>query len=171
MLDLAWTTQRFVSPPAAQRRVLVLVDRATADLRLLAQIAPATALPPASVIWLWVVTPSTVVSWGALLADSGDCTRMMLVALGERMEEARRYMMPLRHACAVADIPCQVHILHGTVAESVVRLARGEAVEQVLLPSADGLIYGQPTQELAMMLARRLTVPVGILEQPSARPH
>ena len=163
MIDLTWTTHRFVSPPAAQQRVLVLVDRASADMRLLAKLAPATALPPSAIVWLWVVTPGAVVSWGALLAESGDRTRILLSALTERMEEARRYMTPLQHACNRANIPCQTHVLHGAVAESVVRLARGEEVEQVLLATTGGDIYGQPSQELASSLGRRLTIPVGIL--------
>lgn len=164
MIDLTWTTQRFVCPPASQRRVLMLVDRASADVRILQKLAPANALPPSSVIWLWVVTPSAVVSWGALLAESGDRTRLVLAALGERIEEARKYLTPIQRACVTAEIPFQIHILHGAVAESVVRLARGEEVEQVLIPNADGGIYGQAPQELATALARRLTVPVGLLE-------
>lgn len=164
MLDLTWTTHRFVSPPVAKQRVLVLVDRASADITLLDKLAPAAALPPSSVVWLWVVTPGAVVSWGALLAESGDRTRLLLSALGERMEEARRYVTPLQMACQRAEIPCQTHILHGAVAESVVRLARGEAVEQVLLAASGGALYGQPSQELASSLAKRLSVPVGLLE-------
>jgi hypothetical protein len=164
MLDLSWTTHRFVSPPTAQRRVLVLVDRASADARILAKLAPATDVPPAALIWLWVVTPGAVVSWGALLAESGDRTRILLSALSERMEEARRYMTPLQRACTIAEIPCQTHILHGAVIESVVRLARGEEVEQVLLAANGGSLYGQPPQELAATLSRRMPVPVGILE-------
>ena len=164
MIDLTWTTHRFVSPPAAQRRVMVLVDRASADVRVLGKIAPTSALPPASIVWLWVVTPGSVVSWGALLAESGDRTRLLLSALGERMEEARRYMTPLQRACVSAEIPCQTHVLHGAVAESVVRLARSEAVEQVLLATNGDTIYGQLPQELAATLTNRLTVPVGILE-------
>lgn len=162
MIDLTWTTHRFVSPPVAQQRVLVLVDRASADVRLLKQLLPAQ--PPAAVVWLWVVTPGAVVSWGALLAESGDRTRLLLAALGERMEEARRSMTPLQVACQRADLRCQTHILHGAVAESVVRLARSEAVEQVLLAATGGTLYGQPAQELAATLARRLSVPVGLLE-------
>jgi hypothetical protein len=164
MIDLTWTTHRFVSPSTAQRRVLVLVDRATADPRLLGKLVPTPTQSPAAIIWLWVVTPGAVVSWGALMAESGDRTRILLSALGERMEEARRYMTPLQYACNNADIPCQTHILHGAVTESVVRLARGESVEQVLLATANHAIYGQPSQDLASSLVRRLAVPVGILE-------
>jgi hypothetical protein len=164
MLDLGWMTQRFVSPPAARRRVLVLVDRASSDVRLLSKVAPNDIVPPAAIVWLWVVTPGAVVSWGALLAESGDRTRIVLSALSERMEEARRFLTPLQHQCKHATIPCQIHVLHGTVVESVVRLARGEEVEQVLLASEGGSLYGQPPQELAASLARRLALPVGILE-------
>src|SRR5215207_1767085 len=164
MIDLTWATQRFVSPSTAQRRVMVLVDRASADIRLLKQLAPTNTLPPASLVWLWVVTPGAVVSWGALMSESGDRTRMMLAALAERIEEARKYVTPLQRACAVAEISCQIHILHGAVVESIVRLARGEEVEQILIPNADGGIYGQAPQELASTLAHRLPVPVGILE-------
>jgi hypothetical protein len=98
------------------------------------------------------------------MAESGDRTRILLSALGERMEEARRYMTPLQVAANRADIPCQTHVLHGTVVESVVRLARGEAIEQLLLASAQGSLYGQPPQELAATLSQRLAVPVGIVE-------
>ena len=164
MIDLSWTTQRFDSPPTAQRRVLVVVDRNSADARLMPKLAPRTDLPPAAVIWLWVVTPGAVVSWGALLAESGDRTRLLLSALSERMEEARRFLTPLQRACHVADVPCQTHILHGTVVESAVRLAGSEQVDQVLLATADGAIYEQSSQDLATTLAKRLTVPVGILE-------
>ncbi len=163
MIDLSWTTHRFVSPPTAQRRVLVLVDRNSADARLLHKLASPNDIPPAAVIWLWVVTPSAVVSWGALLAESGDRTRILLSALSERMEEARRFLTPLQRACNAADVPCQTHVLHGAVGESVVRLARGEEVEQVLLAGTDGTIYGQAPQELAASLAQRLSVPVSIL--------
>src|SRR4051812_42274618 len=124
MIDLTWTTHRFASPSSAKRRVLVLVDQASADARLIRKVAPVDALPPASIVWLWVVTPGAVVSWGALLSESGDRTRILLSALSERMEEARRYMTPLQVASNSANIPCQTHILHGTVTESVVRLAR-----------------------------------------------
>ncbi len=164
MIDLSWTTHRFVSPPAAQQRILVLIDRDSAHLRILKKLAPTTAQPPASIVWLWVVTPGAVVSWGALLAESGDRTRLLLSALGERMEEARRYMTPLQRACVSAEIPWQTHVLHGAVAESVVRLARNEAPDHVLLATSGDTLYGQPAQELASTLARRLTVPVGILE-------
>jgi len=163
MIDLTWTTHRFASPSSAKRRVLVLVDQASADARLIRKVAPVDALPPASIVWLWVVTPGAVVSWGALLSESGDRTRILLSALSERMEEARRYMTPLQVASNSANIPCQTHILHGTVTESVVCLARGEGVEQALLAASSGSLYGQPAQELASTLARRLTVPVGII--------
>lgn len=164
MIDLSWTTHRFVSPATAQRRVLVVVDRASADARLLEKLVPTNDVPPAAIVWLWVVTPGAVVSWGALLAESGDRTRILLSALTERMEEARRYVTPLQRACNLAEIPCQTHVLHGAVAESVVRLARGEEAESVLLATVDGSIYGQPAQELAATLTRRLALPVGILE-------
>jgi hypothetical protein len=95
----------------------------------------------------------------------------MLAALGERMEEARRYLTPIQRACAVANLPCQIHILHGAVAESVVRLARAEQVDQILLPAADGALYGSSPQELAMTLAQRLAIPVGILDEQSVRTH
>jgi len=164
MIDLTWTTHRFAALPTAKRRVLVLVDQDSADSSLVCKVAPLSALPPASIIWLWVVTPVAVVSWGALLAESGGRTRILLSALSERMEEARRYMTPLQVVSNNAAIPCQTHILHGTVTESVVRLARGEGVEQTLLATAGGSLYGQPAQELATTLARRLTIPVGVLE-------
>lgn len=164
MIDLTWTTQRFVSPSVAQKRVMVVVDRDSANWRLVEKLAPPAAVPPATIVWLWVVTPSAVVSWGALMAEHGDRTRLLLAALGERMEEARRCMTPLQQACNRIEIPCQTHILHGTVAESAVRLARGEAVDQVLLASVGESIYGQPTQELAATLSQRLTMPVGIFE-------
>lgn len=163
MIDLSWTTNHFVSPSAAQQRVLVLVDQASADPQLLKKLAPATALPPASIVWLWVVTPGAVVSWGALLAESGDRTRMLLAALTERMAEARRYLTPLQHACNFANISCETHVLHGPVDESVVRLARSEDVEQVLLAKQGNHLYGQPAQALAATLTRRLTIPVGIV--------
>jgi hypothetical protein len=80
------------------------------------------------------------------------------------MEEARRFLTPLQRACNMADVACQTHVLHGPVVESVVRLARSEEVEQILLASAEGAIYGRAPQELAALLAQRLTVPVGILD-------
>ena len=72
-------------------------------------------------------------------------------------------MTPLQRACYLADVPCQTHVLHGAVVESVVRLARGEGVEQVLLATADGALYGQSSQDLTKSLTQRLTIPVGIL--------
>lgn len=164
MIDLSWTTQRFDSPPTAQRRVLVVVDRNSADARLMQKLAPRADLPPAAVIWLWVVTPGAVVSWGALLAESGDRTHLLLSALSKRMDEARHFLTPLQRACHIADVPCQTHILHGAVVESVVRLARIELAEQVLLATADGAIYEQSSQDLATTLTQRLNMPIGILE-------
>jgi hypothetical protein len=164
MLDLSWITQPFVSPPLANRRVLVLVNHATAQPRLLNQLTPATTTPPASIVLLWVVTPSSVVSWGALLAESGDRTHLLLAALSERIEEARRRMAPLHRACAAANIPCETHVVHGAIVDSVIRVTRDEKIDQVLLPTVGGAVYGQPSQELAATLSRRLTVPVGMVE-------
>ncbi len=169
MLDLSWTHHAFVVPPMANHRVLVLVDHATAHPRLLGQLAPTTAIPPGRVLLLWVVTPSSVVSWGALLAEPNDRTHMMLSAVSERMEEARRRLLPLQRACSASSIPCQVHIVHGSVAESVVRLARDEQVDQVLLPVAEGAIYGQSPQEFATLLSRRLTIAVGMIAFDSSQ--
>jgi hypothetical protein len=117
MIKLPWASQRELLPSTAGRRVLVLVDRASAYTRLVAELAPAGEMPPSSIVWLWVVTPGAVVSWGALFAESGDRTRMLLSALNERMEEARRFMTPLQRACHIEGIPCQSHILHGAVLE------------------------------------------------------
>jgi hypothetical protein len=164
MLDLSWTIQPFVSLPLANRRVLVLVNHATAQPRLLNQLTSTTATPPAAIVLLWVVTPNSVVSWGALLAESGDRTHLLLAALSERIEEARRRMVPLQRACAVANISCETHVVHGAITESVIRVTRDEKIDQVLLPTVGGAVYGQPSQDLAMTLAKRLTVPVGTVE-------
>jgi hypothetical protein len=164
MFDLSMTTPPLVAPSTSEQRLLILVDRAGVKSGAIHKVTVGPASPPASVIWMWVVTPGAVVSWGALLAEPGDRTRLLLAALGERMEEARRCIAPLQRACALAEIPCQTHIVHGAVIESVVRLARTEPVDQVLLLATDGTLYDQPGAALGSALAQRLPMAVRVLE-------
>lgn len=164
MFDLSMTTPHLVTPPATGQRLLILVDRAGVKNGAMHKVIVGPASPPASITWMWVVTPGAVVSWGALLAEPGDRTRLLLVALGERMEEARRYLSPLQRACASAEIPCRTHVVHGAIAESVVRLARTEPVDQVLLLATGGMLYDQPGGALGSALAQRLPIPVRVWE-------
>jgi hypothetical protein len=164
MLDLTWNVERTTAPPVAGERLLVVVERATAHPRLLSALLPNTGPLPASVAWVWVVTPGAVVSWGALLAEPMDRTNVLMAALAERMEEARRRLLPLQRACVAASVPAQIHIVHGAAPESVVRVARECEAARVLLPTHAGTVYGQSPQELARALGRRLSCPVGLLD-------
>jgi hypothetical protein len=163
MLDFSYVAHRVQCPPAEGRRVLVLVDpHATQPSWVKAWLhAHGT---PLEVSLLWVVTPSALMTWGALSADPMERTSVLLAALGERMERAHRKMAPLRQAYHAAQIPCTLQVVHGPVVESVARIAAEACADQVLLPPTTGTGYGHAPAELAALLARQIACPVVLLD-------
>jgi len=153
-------------PSVTGPRVLVLLDPDTARPHVLAHIE-ATGMKPGLIVLLWVVTPSELMTWGALAAEPvADRTGAMLAALGERMAGARRRLAPLHWACQRAEIPVQVQIAHGTVMESLVKAVHDAEIDRVIIPAHDEVVRGQPARPLVDALARRLTCAVELL--PSA---
>lgn len=152
--------QGTAAPPL---RVLIPVDRVTAHPRLLARVQ--ADLPHSELVLVWIVTPSAVLTWGALLAEPvEERSRVMLAALGERMDEARRRLDPLQRAAHATGLKVRTQVVHGATAEMLVRVARAEQAGRVLIPSNGGDLYGHPPQELAMLMRRRLTCPVDTLD-------
>ncbi len=165
MLDLSYVAHRVKCPPAEGQRVLVLVDpHATRPAWVKAWLTDHGT--PVDVTLLWVVTPSALITWGALSAEPVERTSVLLAALGERMAQAHRKLVPLRQACLAAQIPCTLQVVHGPVVESVARLAAALCVDQVLLPPTTGSGYGHAPAELAAILARQIACPVILLDAP-----
>jgi hypothetical protein len=151
------------APGATDPRVLILLDPETARPQVLSHVE-ATGQKPSLVVLLWVVTPSELLTWGALAAEpAADRTSAMLAALGERMAAARRRLAPLQWACQSAGIPVQIQIAHGTVAESLVKTARACRIDRVIIPAQDGAVRGHPARPLIDALARQLECAVELV--------
>jgi hypothetical protein len=159
MLDLSYVAQRTQCPPAVDRRVLVLVDPISTHPGWVKEWL-ARHGAPAEVALLWVVTPGSLITWGALAAEPVERASVLLAALGERFEQARRRMNPLVQVYAAAKIPTETRVVHGPLIESVVRCAAELQVDHVLLPPVTGSGYGHAPAELAANLARQISCPV-----------
>ncbi len=156
------------TPSTTGPRVLILLDPDTARAQVITHIQ-ATGPQPGLIVLLWVVTPSELLTWGALAAEPvTDRTGAMLAALGERMAAARRRLAPLQWACQRADIPVQVQIMHGTVTESLVKSARADHIDRVIIPTHDGVVRGQPARPLLHTLTQQLACPVELVAAPTA---
>ena len=162
MLDLVRSVTQPQGTLPLPTRILVLVDRITAHPRLFARLQQ--NFPHSHITLLWVVTPSAVLTWGALLAEPvEERTHAMLAALGERMEEAQRRLAPLQRAATAAGLRLRTTVVHGALAETLVRVARAEHIDHVLIPT--GSDYpGQPLPELISQMRRRLPCPVETLD-------
>ncbi len=162
MLDLARSVVQPQSGLSVPARVLVLVDRITAHPRLFPRLQQ--RFPHSEITLLWVVTPSAVLTWGALLAEPvEERTHAMLAALGERMEEGQRRLAPLQRAALAAGLRLKTSVVHGALAETLVRVARAERIDQVLIPTGSDY-HGQPPAELVGQVRRRLTCAVDTLD-------
>lgn len=154
------------APVVSGPTVMILLDPETAHPRVLAHVQ-ATGPQPGQIVLLWVVTPGELLTWGALAAEPAtDRTPAMLAALYERMAAARRRLAPLQWACQRAGLPVQVQIVHGTVVAAIVKAARAEQVDRIVIPMHDGAVRGQPARPLADALARQVVCPVELVTPP-----
>lgn len=153
MLDVTWTVAPSPLPRATGEYVMILVDRTTAHPRLLVPFRNSSA----RVLLLWIVTPSAIMNWSALLSDPLEArTSTMMAALGDRMEAARRRLTPLQRAATAEGIDLHVRIAHGALVETAARIAREEQVQRLLIPQTWGEVGGVPQGNLLDNLSQRL---------------
>lgn len=153
MLDVTWTVTPSPWTRTTGERVLILVDRMTTHPRILTPFHQS----PARLLLLWIVTPSAVMHWSALLSEPLEArTSTMMAALGDCMEEARRRLTPLQRAATAAGIDLQVRIAHGALVETAARIARAEQIDRLLIPHTWGETHGMSQGDLLGTLTTRL---------------